>query len=222
DLIREIDRVDGIARYRISSIEPNLLSDEIIDFVAASRAFMPHFHIPLQSGSDTVLQLMRRHYDTAHFKGRIDRIRSIMPDAFIGVDLITGARGETRDEFERSRDFIASLDVTKLHIFPYSERPGTRALGIEHVVSQEEKHQRAKEMAEISDAKLDAFTRRFASTQRPVLLEHSIKGKPMSGFTDNYLKVYIEPSQPQLDNHIVNVNLLSPIAGGEMKGEIAL
>ncbi len=222
DLIRELDRVDGISRYRISSIEPNLLTDEIIDFVASSRAFMPHFHIPLQSGSDTVLQLMRRHYDTALFKRRIDRIRYAIPDAFIGVDLITGARGETRDEFERSRDFIASLDITKLHIFPYSERPGTRALGIDHVVSQEEKHLRAKEMAQISDTKLDAFTRHFAGSQRPVLLEHPIKGKPMSGFTDNYIKVYIEPAQPSLDNHIVNVNLLSPVSGGEMKGEIAL
>lgn len=222
DLIRELDRVDGISRYRISSIEPNLLTDEIIDFVAGSRSFMPHFHIPLQSGSDTVLQLMRRHYDTSLFKRRIERIRSVMPDAFIGVDLITGARGETREEFERSRDFVASLDITKLHIFPYSERPGTRALGIDHIVSQEEKHLRAKEMAEISDAKLEAFTRRFAGTQRPVLLEHSVKGKPMSGFTDNYIKVYVTPAHPSLDNHIVNVNLLSPIVGGEMKGEIAV
>lgn len=222
DLIRELDRIDGISRYRISSIEPNLLTDEIIDFVAGSRSFMPHFHIPLQSGSDTVLQLMRRHYDTSLFKRRIERIRSVMPDAFIGVDLITGARGETREEFERSRDFVASLDITKLHIFPYSERPGTRALGIDHIVSQEEKHLRAKKMAEISDAKLEAFTRRFAGTQRPVLLEHSVKGKPMSGFTDNYIKVYVSPAQPNLDNHIVNVNLLSPIVGGEMKGEIAV
>lgn len=222
DLIRELDRIDGISRYRISSIEPNLLTDEIIDFVAGSRSFMPHFHIPLQSGSDTVLQLMRRHYDTSLFKRRIERIRSVMPDAFIGVDLITGARGETREEFERSRDFVASLDITKLHIFPYSERPGTRALGIDHIVSQEEKHLRAKEMAEISDAKLEAFTRRFAGTQRPVLLEHSVKGKPMSGFTDNYIKVYVTPAHPSLDNHIVNVNLLSPIVGGEMKGEIAV
>ncbi len=220
DLIRGLDRVDGIDRYRISSIEPNLLTDEIINFVAGSRAFMPHFHIPLQSGSDTVLALMRRHYDTALFRSKIERIHTVMPDAFIGVDLIVGARGETRDEFERSRDFIASLGITRLHIFPYSERPGTRALGIDHVVSQEDKHQRAKEMTTISDTKLLDFTSRFAGARRPVLLEHSIKGKPMSGFTDNYLKVYIEPADPRLDNHIVNVKLQSVVGGGEMKGEI--
>lgn len=220
DLIRELDKVDGITRYRISSIEPNLLSDEIIDFVARSRAFMPHFHIPLQSGSDAVLKLMRRHYDTTLFRTKIERIRTVLPDAFIGVDLIVGARGETVEEYERSKEFVKSLDISRLHVFPYSERPGTRALGIHHVVSQEDKHLRAKEMIAISDAKLLDFTRRFEGTTRPVLLEHPIKGKPMNGLTDNYLKVYVEPTQPQLDNHIVNVKLLSALPDGEMIGEL--
>lgn len=220
DLIKELDRVDGIARYRISSIEPNLLTDEIIEFVARSRAFMPHFHIPLQSGSDAVLKLMRRHYDTCLFSDKIKRIRAVLPDAFIGVDLIVGARGETAEEFERSKDFVASLDISRLHVFPYSERPGTRALSIDHVVSQEDKHLRAKDMIAISDARLLDFTRRFEGTIRPVLLEHPVKGKPMSGFTDNYLKVHVEPMRPQLDNHIVNVKLLSALPDGEIKGEL--
>ncbi|MDE5804806.1 MAG: MiaB/RimO family radical SAM methylthiotransferase, partial [Paramuribaculum sp.] len=126
DLIRSLDEVDGIERYRISSIEPNLLTDEMIEWVAGSKRFMPHFHIPLQNGNDEVLRLMRRRYDTALFRHRIETIRRHIPDAFIGVDLIVGARGETRELFEASRDFIDSLDITRLPIFPYSERPGTR------------------------------------------------------------------------------------------------
>lgn len=129
DLIRALDQVDGIARYRISSIEPNLLTDEIIDWVAtSSRAFMPHFHIPLQAGSDEVLKLMRRHYDTDLFRHKIELVRQAMPHAFIGVDLITGARGETPELFEKSYGFVESLDISRLHVFPYSERPSTKAL----------------------------------------------------------------------------------------------
>ena len=146
DLLRRLDAVEGIDRYRISSIEPNLLTDEIIEFCASSVRFMPHFHIPLQSGSDEVLRLMHRHYDTTLFRHKIERIRALMPDAFIGVDLICGARGETREEFERSREFVESLPITRLHIFPYSERPGTKALEIAHSVSREEKHRRVGEM----------------------------------------------------------------------------
>ncbi|MDE6160293.1 MAG: MiaB/RimO family radical SAM methylthiotransferase, partial [Muribaculaceae bacterium] len=124
DLCRALDTVDGIERYRISSIEPNLLTDEIIDFVASSRRFMPHFHVPLQSGDDEVLRLMRRHYDTALFRRKMERIKQAMPHAFVGVDLIVGARGETEERFARSRDFVASLPVSRLHVFTYSERPG--------------------------------------------------------------------------------------------------
>ena len=140
DLMRALDQVEGIERYRISSIEPNLLTDEMIEWVAGSRAFMPHFHIPLQSGSDAVLQLMRRRYGTSVFRHRVETIREVMPHAFIGVDLIVGARGETPEEFAASRDFVDSLAISRLHVFPYSERPGTRALtDIDHVVSQHDK-----------------------------------------------------------------------------------
>lgn len=206
DLIRQLDEVDGIERYRISSIEPNLLTDEIIGFVASSRRFMPHFHIPLQCGSDEVLRLMRRHYDTDLFRRRIDSIRRAIPDAFIGVDLIVGARGETEEEFRRSAEFVESIDISRLHVFPYSERPGTLALSIPHVVSQHDKHRRAVRMIEISDRKLKEFSMRFIGTERPVLLEHSATGKPLGGFTDNYLRVSVE-APAELDNTIVKVSL---------------
>ena len=209
DLIKALDRVDGIERYRISSIEPNLLTDEVIDFVAGSRRFMPHFHVPLQSGSDEVLRLMRRHYDTALFRYKMERIVEAIPDAFIGVDLIVGARGETEREFELSRDFVASLPVSRLHVFTYSERPGTRALDIEHVVEPAEKHRRTREMLAVSDRLLASFNNRFVGTVRPVLLEHPKVGHPMAGFTDNYLRVVVDGSA-ELDNHIVNVRIDGP------------
>ena len=215
DLIKELDKVDGIERYRISSIEPNLLTDDIIEFVAGSRRFMPHFHIPLQSGSDEVLRLMRRHYDTATFASKIETIRQVMPDAFIGVDLIVGARGETDERFAASKSFIESLDISRLHVFTYSERPGTRAPEIDHIVSQEEKHRRTRQMLAVSERKLDGFTRRFAGTERAVLLEHPRAGHPLSGFTDNYLKVEIDGIAPDraevLDNTIARVVIGDPI-----------
>ena len=193
DLIKALDNVDGIERYRISSIEPNLLTDEMIEWVASSRRFMPHFHIPLQAGSDEVLRLMRRHYDTALFRHRVERIREVMPHAFIGVDLIVGARGETDELFERSRDYVESLDISRLHVFPYSERPGTRALDIDYVVPQEVKHRRTNVMLRISEHKLADFASRFSGTVRSVLLEHQRPRRPMTGFTDNYLKVEVKP-----------------------------
>ena len=210
DLIRRLDTIEGIERYRISSIEPNLLTDEIIEFCASSRRFMPHFHIPLQSGSDEVLRLMHRHYDTALFRHKIERIRQLIPHAFIGVDLIAGARGETEEEFAKSRDFVVSLPITRLHIFPYSERPGTKALEIGHVVSQQDKHRRVNEMLHVSERKMEAFARQFLGTVRPVLLERGRPGEPMSGFTDNYLKVSVDAPH-NLDNTIVPVRLLSLI-----------
>ena len=220
DLCRELDKVEGIERYRISSIEPNLLTDELIDFVASSRRFMPHFHIPLQSGSDDVLKLMRRRYDTALFREKIEYVRSVMPDAFIGVDLIVGARGETIERFEESRAFVDSLPISRLHVFTYSERPGTRALEIEHEVSQEEKHRRTRIMLAISERKLREFTERFVGTVRPILAEHPRHDGSMAGFTDNYLRINIAP-QPELSNTICPVRITSMHPEGEeSEGEV--
>lgn len=215
DLIKELDKVDGIERYRISSIEPNLLTDDIIDWVASSRRFMPHFHIPLQAGSDEILSLMRRHYDTALFRHRIERIREVMPDAFIGVDLIVGARGETEELFRKSYDFVDSIDISRLHVFPYSERPGTKALGIDGIVSQADKHKRTCQMLSLSESKLNAFMSRFIGTTRKVLPEEPKDGKPMFGFTDNYLRVQMSPD-PSLYNTIVPVRLDSIVPDDEL------
>ncbi len=223
DLIRELDKVDGIDRYRISSIEPNLFTDEIISWVATdSRAFMPHFHIPLQAGSDEVLRLMRRHYDTALFRHKIETVRRAMPHAFIGVDLITGARGETPDLFEQSYSFVESLDISRLHVFPYSERPSTKALEISGVVSREEKHRRTGRMLRLSEAKWAGFAARFVGTARNVLLEHPQgENKPMAGFTDNYLRVEVADAGPELDNTIVPVTITAVDPAAEVvKGRL--
>lgn len=222
DLVKALDEVEGIERYRISSIEPNLLTDEIIEFVAKSKRFMPHFHVPLQSGSDAVLKLMHRHYDTALFRHKIEAIKKVMPHAFIGVDLIVGARGETDEEFENSRRFIESLPISRLHVFTYSERPGTKALNIDYVVSPEEKHKRTRIMLALSEKKLLDFSRQFEGTVRPVLIEHNRKGHPVNGFTDNYLKVVIpDTDASEIDNHILPVRIIETINDGEeMKGEI--
>lgn len=222
DLIRELDRVEGIDRYRISSIEPDLLTDGIIEFVAGSRSFMPHFHTPLQSGSDTVLRLMHRHYDTKLFAGKVAAIRAAMPDAFIGVDLITGARGETQEEYELSRSLVDSLDISRLHVFPYSERPGTRALALDGAVSAADKQRRTAEMLRLSERKVRDFASRFLGTERPVLLEHRRDGdidSPLLGFTDNYLRVAVE-APDSMAGEIVAVRLDS-ICGLE-EGECLL
>lgn len=205
DLCRELDKVDGIERYRISSIEPNLLTDELIEFTASSKKFMPHFHIPLQNGSDEMLRLMRRRYDTALFRSKIDKIRSVMPDAFIGVDLIVGARGQSVELFEESRKFVETLDISRLHVFTYSERPGTKALDIKPVITQEEKHRRTRIMLDISDKKLTDFTARFTGSTRPVLIEHPRHDGSMAGFTDNYLRVIIDNPSEETANTVQNV-----------------
>lgn len=197
ELLKRLDAVEGIERYRISSIEPNLLTEEIVEWIATgSRAFMPSFHIPLQSGSDEVLRLMNRRYRTELFTDRISMIRNLMPDAFIGVDIIAGARGETQEEWERSFTFAESLPVSRYHVFPYSERPGTKALGIDHQVSQEEKHRRVALLTKLSDVKLRDFSRSFLQTERPVLWEHpdSEEEGYMYGHTDNYLRVRAKAS----------------------------
>ncbi|MBD5238410.1 MAG: tRNA (N(6)-L-threonylcarbamoyladenosine(37)-C(2))-methylthiotransferase MtaB [Bacteroidales bacterium] len=221
DLVEDLNRVEGIDRFRISSIEPDLLTDEIIDIVAAGPRFMPHFHIPLQAGSDEVLKLMRRHYDTKLFAEKITRIRRLIPHAFIGVDLIVGSRGETPELFEESLNFVKSLPISRLHVFPYSERPGTRALReIDYVVAPEEKRRRLELMLEESQRALIEFSRPFEGTVRPVLIEHVNHGKS-GGFTDNYLRVELTEVRPDLANKVVNVKLekLSP-EGDKFSGTV--
>lgn len=207
-LIRSLDQVEGIERFRISSIEPNLLTPEMIRWVAQeSRRFMPHFHIPLQSGSDAVLRLMNRRYDTALFAERIAMIREFIPDAYIGVDIIAGARGETSQEWERSLEFARSLPISKYHCFPYSERPGTRALQLADAVSQEEKHRRIGVLTALSEEKNREFMHSQIGRRRPVLWEHPQHGHAMmSGFTDNYIRVEA-PASPDMPNTVTTVEL---------------
>ena len=225
DLLKALDTVQGIERYRISSIEPNLLTDEVIQFCAQSRAFMPHFHIPLQSGSDEVLRLMRRKYDTALFRSKVERVLELMPDAFIGVDTIVGTRGETDEFFQEAYDFMASLPVAQYHVFPYSERPGTKALEIPHKVRPEEKKERSQKILDLSESITHAFYERYIGKVRPVLLEHSKSKRTMYGFTDNYIRVEINlpdgTSSDMVDNTIVNVRLGEWNEDGTaLKGEI--
>ena len=209
DLVKALDKVEGISRYRISSIEPDLLDDELIEYCAHSRAFMPHFHIPLQSGSDEVLRLMHRRYDSALFAHKIELIKKVMPDAFIGVDVMVGTRGERPELFEETYEFLKSLDVTQLHVFPYSERPGTAALKIPYVVSDKDKKLRSKRLLDLSDEKTVAFYARHIGKEAEVLFEKAATGKAMHGFTKNYIRVELPPSDDndRLDNHIVNVKL---------------
>lgn len=191
DLIHALDEVEGIERYRISSIEPNLITDEAIDFVANSKRFAPHFHIPLQSGSDEVLQLMRRRYDTALFRHKIEKIKEVIPNAFIGVDVIVGTRGETDAYFDNAYRFIKSLDISQLHVFSYSERPGTQALKIEYAVDTKTKHQRSQRLLDLSEQKLQEFYNTYIGKEVVVLFEHTRRGDLMHGFSENYIKVEI-------------------------------
>lgn len=209
DLIKALDQVEGIERYRISSIEPDLLDDEVIDWCASSRTFMPHFHIPLQSGNDEVLRLMRRHYTRDLFASKVERIHQVIPHAFIGVDVMVGNRGETPEYFEDSLQFIASLGVQHLHVFPYSERPGTMALRIPYIVPKAERDARVARMMELSERQQRQFIERFVGTERPVLFEQPPTGsKVMHGFTDNYIRVTV-PYREELVNKVSTV-LLEP------------
>ncbi len=207
NLLKALDRVEGIERYRISSIEPDLLDDEVIDWCAGSRAFMPHFHIPLQSGNDEVLRLMRRHYDRSLFARKVRRIHEVMPHAFIGVDVMVGTRGELPEYFDDSLQFIGSLGVQHLHVFPYSERPGTMALRIPYIVPKTERDSRVARMMELSDRQQRQFIERFLTAERPVLFEQPPHGsKVMHGFTDNYIRVNA-PYREQLVNTVTTVRL---------------
>jgi MiaB-like protein len=209
DLVKALDKVEGIERFRISSLEPDLIDDDLIEYCAQSRAFMPHFHIPLQSGSDEVLKLMHRRYDTKLFAHKIKLIKEKMPDAFIGVDVMVGSRGERLEYFEDCYNFLASLPVTQLHVFPYSERPGTSALSIPYVVDAREKKHRAHKLLKLSDEKTHAFYAAHIGQEADVLFEKAARGKAMHGFTDNYIRVELSPNQAkeEYDNQIIRVRL---------------
>ncbi len=188
-LIQALDEVEGVERYRISSIEPNLLTDEIIEFVAKSKRFAPHFHIPLQSGSNDVLQLMKRKYNCELFAEKVATIKRVMPHAFIGVDVIVGTRGETAEYFEDARRFIESLDISQLHVFSYSERAGTKALEIEYTVDNAEKKHRNEVLHRMSDKMTLVFYQAQIGREAKVLWESTKKAETMHGFTENYVRV---------------------------------
>ncbi|MBR0334494.1 MAG: tRNA (N(6)-L-threonylcarbamoyladenosine(37)-C(2))-methylthiotransferase MtaB [Bacteroidales bacterium] len=188
-LIQALDQVEGIERYRISSMEPDLLSDEMIAFVAQSKRFAPHFHLPLQAGNNEMLDLMGRHYHRELFAEKIHAIKKAMPDAFIGVDVIVGMRGEKEELFEDGRQFLESLPISQLHVFSYSERPGTRALNIDYKVAEKDKKQRSRLLHELSEQKRLEFYRSQSGKKRSVLFEHGKKNGKMYGFSDNYIRV---------------------------------
>ena len=189
DLLRGLDAIDGILRYRISSIEPNLLTDDIIDFVAHSRAFLPHFHIPLQAGSDHVLQLMHRRYDTALYRAKLERIKAVMPDACIAADVMAGFNGESEEEFSKALAFIDSLPISYLHVFTYSDRPGTAALRLGEKVPVAVRHEHTARLLELSERKHRAFIDSQLGKTRLVLWESSNHDGLMQGWTDNYIRL---------------------------------
>jgi len=206
DLLRQLDEVEGLDRIRISSVEPDLLTDEIIGFVAASKLFAPHFHLPLQSGSDEVLKLMHRRYPRKLFAERVERIKSLLPHAFIGVDIIAGMNGETNDCFLDSYNFIKDLDVSQLHAFPYSERPGTQALQIKPRVPVGERKQRTHQYIQLSEKKLRTFYEQNKGKICTVLFEDDPAEEHLTGFTENYIRVEIN-YRPELINQLQKVKL---------------
>lgn len=209
DLVKALDGVKGISRFRISSLEPDLIGDDLIEFCAKSRAFMPHFHIPLQSGSDEVLRLMHRRYDRNLFAHKIHLIKKVMPEAFIGVDVMVGCRGERPEYFEDCFNFIDSLPVTQLHVFPYSERPGTYALAIKYKVTDRDKKARTHRLLKLSDEKTQAFYAAHIGQEAEVLFEKATVGKAMHGFTRNYIRVELPPqlARAEYDNRLMRVRL---------------
>lgn len=217
DLIKELEKVEGICRFRISSIEPNLLTNEIIEFVAKSDKFVNHFHIPLQAGSNKVLKLMKRRYDRELFAQRIEKIKSLLPDAFIGVDVIAGSRGENEEDFDDAYRFINELPISQLHVFPYSERQGTKALEIKESVSVPERKRRAKMLQILSEKKLRAFYEENIDKEEEVLFEgYNDKGK-MYGFTKNYIKVEI-PYKQNFSNELAFAKLQDINSNGNVTG----
>ena len=206
ELVHELDKVSGISRLRISSIEPNLLKDETIDFVSNSSVFVPHFHIPLQSGSDELLKKMKRRYHTGLYKERVKRIKDKMPDACIGVDVIVGFPGETEEHFQETYTLLNELDISYLHVFTYSERANTQAAEMSHVIDKGVRHQRSKMLRILSAKKKRAFYEKNIGSNRTVLFEHENKMGYIQGFTENYVKVKV-PYDPGFRNQILNVKL---------------
>ncbi len=215
DLLKALEKVKGLHRLRLGSIEPNLLKDEIIELVAESKVIMPHFHIPLQSGSDEVLSLMKRKYSTGLFAQRINKIREMVPHAFIGVDVIAGTNGETEELFQESYDFINGLEISQLHAFTYSERSGTQALKIPWKVDVEERKRRTQMYINLSEKKLRAFYEKHLGTSQTVLFESQKNGENMSGFTENYIKVETTFKE-ELINALQEVKLQSILPNGHV------
>jgi threonylcarbamoyladenosine tRNA methylthiotransferase MtaB len=206
DIVKQLDEVEGIERFRISSIEPNLLTDEIIEFVAQSKRFMPHFHIPLQSGSDKMLKLMQRRYKSDLYKSRVEKIKNVMPHACIGVDVIVGFPQETDDDFLDTYNFVNELDISYLHVFTYSERANTKAIEMEGVIPVPVRNQRNAMLRTLSEKKKRYFYQQFLGTTRLALMEQEQHGNVMHGFTDNYIKVSM-PFDALHVNQLVNVHL---------------
>ncbi len=207
ELIQQLDKIKGIERYRISSIEPNLLSDEIISFVANSQKFLPHFHIPLQSGSNEILRLMKRRYNRERFASRIKKIKELIPNAFIGVDVIVGFPGETDDLFNKTFLFLESLDISFLHVFSYSERPGTGSVNMSGKNLAKVITERSKALHQLSDQKHQSFYKKNIGSEQKILIEAKNNQGKMYGFTENYLKVELE-YEKGLVNQIKSVNLI--------------
>ena len=206
DLVKALDRTEGIQRFRISSIEPNLLTNEIIEFVANSDKFMPHFHIPLQSGSNKILGAMRRRYKRELYADRVSLIKTLMPHCAIGVDVIVGFPGETEEDFKETFDFLHTLDISYLHVFTYSERDNTHALTLNPVVPMHTRHERNKTLRNLSYMKMQYFTEQHRGQTRKVLFEHQQKNGLMEGYTDNYIKI-TTPYRPEWENSVIDWNL---------------
>jgi threonylcarbamoyladenosine tRNA methylthiotransferase MtaB len=219
ELVLALDEVEGIERIRISSIEPNLLKDKIIEFVSQSKRFVPHFHIPLQSGSDKILKLMRRRYLREVYENRVSKIKSLMPHCCIGVDVIVGFPGETEEEFMETYNFLNQLDISYLHVFTYSERPNTDAIEMEGIVPVQERRRRNKMLRILSEKKLRHFYSQHEGTERPVLFEHENRDGMMHGYTDNYIKVKF-PFDENLANKITEVNLTNIQTDGTVGAEL--
>ncbi|SHI73542.1 threonylcarbamoyladenosine tRNA methylthiotransferase MtaB [Tangfeifania diversioriginum] len=219
DLLKALEQTDGLERLRLGSIEPNLLKDDIIELVAGSNVLMPHFHIPLQSGSDEVLSLMKRRYSTKLFNHRIELIRQLVPHAFIGVDVIAGTNGETETLFQESYDFINGLEISQLHAFTYSERSGTQALKIPWKVDVEDRKRRTQMYINLSEKKLRSFYQKYLGSEQTVLFEAQKNGDTMSGFTENYIKVET-PFNKKLINQLERVKLKSIIPNGHVEIEM--